>query len=160
MVLPLLAVAAGCGGDDDDDASAAGFCERARVFDEQFQEIEDQFEGEEVPTPDVFVDAGNAIEELADDAPGSIEDDLRTVADGVREIADVLEDIDVDLSDPAALRDPANAEAFQELGERMESLNQEVEGASNRVESYLADECGIDVDGEDDAGSDEELPEE
>jgi hypothetical protein len=154
MLIPLLVFVAGCGGDDDDDTAASGgggssssFCDRAKTVDERFAALEDSFSGDEVPSGDVFKQAADTISDLADGAPKEIKDDLETVADGVRQIADVFDDID--LSDPQALADPDNAQALQEMGDRMEAVGTKVEDASNRVEAYLKDECGIDISGDD-----------
>lgn len=145
LTLPLLALVS-CGGDDDDGGSAAGFCDRADTFDEQFAQLEEQFDGSETPSAEIFDQAADAIEDLADEAPSEIEGDMRTVSGGVREIAEIFGEID--LSDPEALSDPANAGTLAELSERMETLGEEVEDASDRVETYLQDECGISIDDE------------
>jgi hypothetical protein len=139
LALPLVALVS-CGGD------GADFCEQATAFDEQFAELEEQFDGDELPTAEAFEQAAAAIDDLADDAPEEIEGDMRTVSGAVREIAEIFGEID--LSDPEALTDPANAGALAELNERMESLGGEVEEASNRVEAYLEEECDISVDDE------------
>jgi hypothetical protein len=152
LVLPVLVFGAGCGGDDDDDggsvaASVSGsgsFCDRAESVQAEFDSLDSEFSGSELPSGDVFDRAADAIADLADDAPSEIKADLETVADGVREIADLFGE--VDLSDPEALNDPDNAEALQEMSTRMGELDEKVTGASDRVETYLKDECGIDPD--------------
>lgn len=151
-VLPLLALGAGCGGDDDDVSASGdgGFCDQARALDAEMATLEEQFSGEEMPSVEVFEQTADAIGELADDAPEEIEGDLNTLAGGVREIAEIFGDID--FNDPEALSDPANAEQLQEMGERMEALDESVGESSDRVEEYLADECDIDI--SDDGSSD------
>lgn len=143
LLVPVLALGAGCG--DDDDASAGGdFCDRARLLDAQMSSLENEFEGDDIPSSEVFDEAADALGDLADGAPSEIKGDLETLADGVREIAEIFGDID--LSDPEALSDPENAEQLQAMGERMEELDATVGDASDRVEAYLADECGIEID--------------
>jgi hypothetical protein len=134
FAVPLLALVS-CGGDDDDSPEA--FCDRAEAFDEEFRELESQFESDEMPTPEAFERAADSIEELAEGAPDEIEDDLRTMVEGIREVAGVLGD--VDLSDPAALTDPA----LQELAPRMEELGEEMDTAGSNIEDYLQSECGL-----------------
>jgi hypothetical protein len=123
-LLPLVA----CGGDDE------SFCDRAEDFAREFEALESQFEGDELPTSEAFAEAADAIEALAEDAPDEVEDDLRTMVDGIREIAGALED--VDFSDPAA---PGIVEA----AERMQAVGEDLEDASQAVEAYLDTECGI-----------------
>ena len=148
VLVPVLALGAGCGGDDDDDVSASGsFCDRARLLDQQMTTLEDQFGGEEVPSGEAFEETADAIGGLADGAPSAIKGDLETLEGGVREVAEIFGDID--LSDPAALTDPANREQLEQMGERMEGLGEDIEGASKRVETYLSDECGLDISGDD-----------
>ena len=148
LLVPVLALGAGCGGDDDDDVSASGgFCDRARLLDRQMNTLEEQFGGEDVPSSEAFEETADAIGGLADGAPTAIKGDLETLEDGVREIADIFGDID--LSDPAALTDPANTEKLEQMGERMEALDTDIGEASERVETYLSDECGLDISGDD-----------
>lgn len=113
--------------------------------------LEEQFEGDEMPSSEAFDQTADAIGGLADDAPSAIKGDLETLEDGVREIAVIFGDID--LTDPAALTDPENVEKLEQMTERMEALDTEIGDASERVEDYLADECGLDIsdDGTDDA---------
>jgi hypothetical protein len=156
VLVPLLFVGAACGGDDDDDAAGGGggansFCDKARDVDSRFNELESSFSGDEIPSKEVFDQAADTLEDLAGDAPGEVKDDLQTIVDGVRQIADVFGK--VDLSDPSALTDPANADALQEMGEKMESIGTDVEDASDRVETYLKDECNIDISGDDDGST-------
>ena len=156
LLVPVLALGAGCGGDDDDDGVSAGgdFCDQARDLDEQMTALETQFEGEDIPSSEVFEQTADAIGGLADDAPSAIKGDLETLEDGVREIAEIFGDID--LSDPAALSDPENMEQLEQMGERMEALDTDISEASERVETYLSDECGLDISGDDgDDGTDD-----
>ena len=148
LLVPVLALGAGCGGDDDDDVSASGsFCDRARLLDRQMTTLEAQFEGEEMPSGEAFEETADAIGGLADGAPSAIKGDLETLEDGVREIAEIFGDID--LSDPAALSDPENMAQLEQMGERMEALDTDISAASERVETYLSDECGLDISGDD-----------
>lgn len=117
--------------------------------------LEEQFGGDEMPSSEAFDETADAIGGLADGAPSAIKGDLETLEDGVREIADIFGDID--LSDPAALSDPANVEKLEQMGERTEALDADIGEASERVETYLSDECGLDISGDDDEddGSDD-----
>jgi hypothetical protein len=130
-LLPLLPLLA-CGGDDDESSEA--FCDRAEDFAREFEALEAQFEGDELPTAEAFDEAADAIEDLAEDAPDEVEDDLTTMVDGIREIADALED--VDFSDPAA-------PGLREAADRMQAVGEELESAGDNAEEYLQSECGI-----------------
>jgi hypothetical protein len=126
-LLPLLA----CGDDGD---STEAFCDRAETFDQEFEEIEAEFESNELPTPEVFADGADAIEKLAEGAPDEVEDDLRTIIDGFDEIAAALDEVD--------LTDPAGTGVVEAAG-RMQTVAEDIEGAVGRVEEFLQAECGI-----------------
>ncbi len=157
LAVPLIAVTLiACGGDDDDSTatateetsgskggSSAVFCKKAKAVDQEFSQLDDAFTGTGAPNGEVFQDAADALDKLAADAPKEIRSDMSTVADGVRKVADVLGDID--LSDPAVLRDPNNAAKLQQMSEEMQSLGEEIQASSERVAKYLEDECGIDM---------------
>lgn len=153
LLVPVLALGAGCGGDDDDVSSGGSFCDRARLLDRQMQTLEEQFGGDEMPTSEAFDETADAIGDLADGAPSAIKGDLETLSDGVREIAVIFSEID--LSDPAALSDPENAEKLEQMSERMEALDSEIGDSSERIEDYLADECNLDISGDD--GTDDDV---
>ena len=44
---------------------------------------------------------------------------------------------------------PPGGESLEQMGERMEALDADIGDASERVESYLSDECGLDISGDD-----------
>ena len=140
-LLLLLPGFAACGSDDDTEAGS--FCDRADLVEDRFADIEEGFEASEVPDPEIFEQAAVTLEDLADGAPGEIEDDLRTIADGARRIGEVFAEFD--FSDEAALADPANAEALAEIGKEMSQLGADVESATSAVEEYIESECGVSV---------------
>lgn len=157
LLVPFLLIGAACGDDDDSGGSVnaavggdggGGFCGKAENLDAEIKGLEQSFTGSAFPSGDTFKNAASSIRDLGDDAPSEIKDDLNTIADGVEQLGEALGDID--LSDTAALSDPANAEKLQQISEDMEDVGGEIEAASNRVAKYLADECGIDIDDGDD----------
>ena len=158
VALPVLLFAA-CGGDDDggDGGSASGasnadsaFCDGAREIEARFNELDEEFNGDTIPTPEVFEEAAAAIEDLVPDAPDEIGDDLETVAGGVRRLAELLGEFD--LSDPEVMNDPEALAQLEALGEELESIGSDVEGSTERVETYLRDECGIETEDPDTSG--------
>lgn len=110
----LLVTAAACGDSDGGGGDTASFCDR-------FQELDERYSGIDDPTDEDFTDAIDEIAEL--DPPAEIEDDWNTMIEAFRSFADI------DVSDPEALADVDFTEA---------------EAASDRVDSYLSEECGID----------------
>ena len=110
----LLLTAAACSDSDDGGDDAASFCDRFRELDERYSGLDD-------PTDEDFTDAISEISEL--DPPAEIEDDWNTMIEAFRSFADI------DVSDPEALADVDFTEA---------------EAASDRVDSFLSEECGID----------------
>jgi hypothetical protein len=143
-VLAILMVAAGLGacGDDggDTEGTFAGgdketFCRLASTDElAGFESLED-FDPSE--TGDM-ARLDSALQELTDAAPTAIRDDVRVVAEGVRELVDVLAGVDMD--DPEALA------ALSERAEELESMQAEMERATANVDRYLEEECGIDPD--------------
>lgn len=136
-VLALGAGLAGCGDDGGDDGASGGgggdkeaFCQLA---------AEEDVDGLEDFDPNEAADMeelNRLLDELSDRAPSEIRDDVETVAEGLREFVEVLSTIDT--SDPNALA---------ELGERaeeLEGMQEEMEAATERVDRYLEEECGID----------------
>lgn len=152
LLVPVLVLGAGCG-DDDDVSASGGFCDRARLLDRQMTNLEEQFGSEDVPSGEAFEETADAIGGLAEGAPTAIRGDLETLEEGVREIAEIFGDID--LSDPAALSDPENMDQLEQMSERMQALDADIGDASERVETYLSDECGLDISGGDGDDSDD-----
>ena len=112
----LLALVA-CGDDDDGSGDSAGgdFSEQARSLSDRYDEMEE-------PTREQFGDALDAIRSM--DPPAEIAGDWDTMMDAL----EGFEDIDLENPDPepmAALEDP------------------EAQEASDRVDAYMSDECGI-----------------
>ena len=142
VVLAVLAIGGGtaaCGGDDGDGGSASGgggggdkdrFCELAAQ--EDIEGLED-FDPESTGDMEQL---DEALAQLSDAAPGEIKDDVETVASGLRELVEVLSTIDT--SDPDALGELA------ERAEELEGMQEKMEAATERVDRYLEEECGID----------------
>ncbi|MCZ2859163.1 hypothetical protein [Blastococcus sp. VKM Ac-2987] len=176
-VLPAataLALLAGCGGSDDEDTTASEETSAAETsaaeqtgsdetgspgtgseqtategagseFCTQASTIQDRISGSATagdPTdlPRVFRAAAEEIRSI--EAPEELTPDWTALADGAERFASTLENID--LTDPNAL-----ATLQQELA----PLEQELSQASSNVETYLAEECGLEVSTEETAPS-------
>jgi hypothetical protein len=144
LAVPLVALVS-CGGDDDDDGGQA-FCDRARSFDAEFAEIEEEFEGNEVPTGESFETAANAIEEFAEDAPDAIRDDVEAMAEAMHDVASMLDDLDVDLTANPEDLSEEQANELIEVGNAMGERLEGIEEPGQRIEAYLEEECGISPD--------------
>lgn len=127
-LLPGLAGA--CGSDDDETA----FCDQAREL-EGDSALGSAFAAAESPEEiEAFLDRAIAeLEELADAAPEEISDEVDTVVEGYREVRDALAEVDYDVTAVGS-----------ELGERL-GEGGEFQVAGDRVDEFLAEECGIDV---------------
>lgn len=147
---------AGCGGGDDDggsvDTAAEGssktdtefsgkggddFCALAKKFEEDFEDTGDTSTSDDAEKE--FKELASAIDELADEAPGEIEDDVRTIATALEEYTDLLAKYDYDF-----------AKIPEDEAKDIDLQNPEVEEASNRVESYFEKVCKMDSDGDGD----------
>lgn len=142
VALGALGLAA-CGGGDDG-ASTSDWCDLARDVDQ----LDSTFDVEDpADLKDAFSEAEELLDDAADQAPGEIEDDVRTLRDAFSDLVDALEDVDVT--------------DFEVVTEALESIDsEEVEAASDRVQQFTEEECGITSDDTDapddtDASSDD-----
>lgn len=144
MALALLAVA-GCTGDGDRagdgdrststetsaslDADTVAFCEHARSLENAIQ-IDPQN-----PDPAEIGRTADALEALSVVAPREINGQVSSAGQLLREFADLL--TSVDLSDPAAVGDPAFQERLDLLQERDSTLGSDLE----EIVSFIDVEC-------------------
>ncbi|MGH9133917.1 MAG: hypothetical protein ACRDZZ_08285 [Ilumatobacteraceae bacterium] len=162
LVAALALVGAACGGDDDastddaaesdsgdtgdngdggDDGGSGGgeFCDLARGV----EEGEDLLEGVDFSDPDAIEDAYRTmidrINDASDSAPDEIRDDIELVIDRSEAVFEALEDADFNILDvdQSVLEDP------------------EAEAASERIDAYLDNECGITTDSDDSDDTDD-----
>jgi hypothetical protein len=125
---------AACGDDDDGNGSAASFCDDVTTVDEAFSTLD-----EDISDPSQFGEIFSEVEaSLAGiDPPGESADDWDTLTEALAAVVDVVED--VDFEDP---------EALAALGEELEGLEErfgDVEAASDRIEAFTEEECGVDL---------------
>lgn len=146
VALAVLAFGGGlaaCGDDGGDGAAGGGgggggggdkdrFCELAAR-----EDIEGLEDFDPTRTGDME-QLDEALSDLSEAAPGEIRDDVDTVANGLRELVEVLSTIDT--SDPKAM------EELTERAEELEGMQERMEAATGRVDRYLEEECGIDPD--------------
>ena len=82
---------------------------------------------------------GDVFDRMSEVAPSEIKDDLATIADALGEFFSILEDENIDLSDPTTLADPDVQDAFERAGEKMETSG--FEEAGDNVSQWFEDEC-------------------
>ena len=120
LAVPLVLVVASCGGGDEigNDADAEAFCERLRTL-----EAGDAIDADE------DVEAAMAeMQALRDTAPAQIRDDLDTVLDVFRQMEEL---------EPATDDEDAFGAVFALL------LDPDFTAASDRLEQFGVDECGL-----------------
>jgi hypothetical protein len=137
------ALLAGCGGDDDDEAAAAttttttsedAFCADAREAEDRLAEL-----GEDAQLdPSAFREVSDTFDGLAEEAPDEIASDMDALASAFRALADVIGDVD--------LGDPDSFGALQEEAGKLQEQFGDLEQSLTDVQTYLRDECGIDLD--------------
>ncbi|MCF6745120.1 hypothetical protein E9529_12715 [Blastococcus sp. KM273128] len=155
-----LALLAGCGGSDDDGTTAAEdttaaaettatdettapgeatasespaaagsrFCTEAAGIQERLSGS--ALTGDPADLPQLFRDAAQEIRAI--EPPEELAANWAALADGAEQIAGTLQDIDVTAPD-----------ALATLQERLAPLEQELGQASDDVERYLVEECGL-----------------
>jgi hypothetical protein len=157
LVVPLLLAASACGDDDDDAASDTAEAVEGESDDDgggggsesewcelavEVEELDAVFGDFDPTDPDAmrnaFAEFGDVLDRAADAAPSEIEDDIEQTVDAFNQLRDALEDVDYNFLEI----DPADLEFLD---------NPDVEAASERVEEFNAEECGIEADDEPDA---------
>jgi hypothetical protein len=100
--------------------------------------VGDAFTGAGAPGQDF--DAED-FQQLADNAPGEIKDDMQVLADVLQEFFAALEDLEVDFSNPASFAN-LSAEDLAELEELSTRFDTpEIQAASERIEAYFNELC-------------------
>jgi hypothetical protein len=112
-----------------DGSAAAGddeFCTRAAGLDERVDTALSE-SADDASLPGAFRQLAEELRAIA--APDAIADDWTTMHTGLDRMADALSD--ADLTDPDSL-------------EALDAAEGDLDGASDRVQTYLREECGID----------------
>jgi hypothetical protein len=93
--------------------------------------------GEAVDFGQLFGPMAAAMREVADAAPGEIKDAFQTVAEGFNAVADQLDGVVIDMSDPANM-DP---EAMAKLESMDTEFDEDFERASEEIEAWMEANC-------------------
>ena len=138
----LAATLAGCGGSNDGPDSE--YCKDLKAASTQF----DTLESSDVSKLD---EAFKTFHSLADEAPTEVEDDWKTLDDGITSVEKALDDAGLKFSDFAALQEGkmpegVDVEKLQGLATEFQKLNSsEFDKASKAIEKHAKDECKVDL---------------
>ena len=144
----LAFVVASCGGSDSNDATAESWCdfaEESEIVDSVFDDL-----GEDATQ----VESGlkqieEFVQQLPDEAPAEIADDVRVVADGTQMLVDAFADADFVLldADLAFMSDSELEAQLNEAGDNIDAYTERECGRSFGANSD-ADDAEVDRDGE------------
>lgn len=128
VVVLMLAALAACGGGGGDSDTEA-FCDDAQDFSDDFENLDpSDAEGLESAT--------DRLEDLADNAPEEIEDDVETLSEAFGGFARAF--ADADEGDPVA-----QLEAVQRLFE--EHSGEEIDEAVSNLQDFAQEECDLEI---------------
>ena len=85
----------------------------------------------------IFAPLAEAADDVADAAPSEIQDAFHTVAEGFGAVAEQLEGVVIDLSDPESM-DP---EAMAKLESLETSFGEDFEAASTEIDTWISENC-------------------
>jgi hypothetical protein len=117
--------AAGGSAEETTASGDSDFCARAADIDQRVDAALSDL-GDDPSIADAFRELGEELRAI--EPPEEIAADWQTQADGLDQIADALADLDI--TDPEALA-------------RLEEITNDLSTASDNVETYLRDECGL-----------------
>ncbi len=156
LLAATVLVFAACGDDDGGSATAGGSSEAFCGLADEVQSLDELGEGVD-PTDfgaleNQLDEFNSVLDDAVDAAPGEIRDDVELVARTVNEMFEAMRGPLQELTEnpEAAAQNP---EIFQQLQEAAPSPEEEeeLEAASQRIEEFVEEECGIDTDSGDDS---------
>ena len=117
-----------------------GECGFLADFAQTFEGLDESamFGGEDGDFGSFIQSSADALEQVADDAPSEIQDSFRVMADAFGQLAEGLEGVSLDLSDPENI-DPEAMQAFEEVGQVFESP--EFTEASDEIDAWITENC-------------------
>lgn len=134
------------GVDEDAMAESLGECGFLTGFATAFEDFDPtaMYSGEEATDfGQLFAPLAEAARDVADDAPSEIQDAFRTVAEGFAAVAEELDGVVIDLTDPEAM-DP---EAMAKLESLETSFGEDFESASTEIDTWMSENCADIADG-------------
>jgi hypothetical protein len=139
-----LSLLTACGGDSGDKAGGGDYCTDLKSAKKKV----DALKGGDLKDIQKTVDT---MHKLADEAPGEIKDDWKTLVDGVDKLVAALKKAGLDDADMATLQsgqipDGVDMSALQELMTEIQSLNTDAfQKAGDNINKHAKDKCGVDL---------------
>lgn len=119
------------------DTGECGFLAGFATAFEDFDPSTMMGEGQATDFGQLFAPLAEAAQEVADAAPEEIRDAFRTMADGFTAVAEELDGVVVDLTDPESI-DPEAMAKLEELGTAFQG---DFESASAEIETWVGENC-------------------
>ena len=117
---------AGCGGDDGD---VEAFCDQADEAQALGADLAAPLQGGDLDSAKQAIDEASAkLDEVADQAPDEISEDITTVTDYVNDLND-------------SIQDAKSPEDLLKLSQDLQANAEEVTEAGNNVETYITENC-------------------
>lgn len=128
------------GVDEDALAEGLGECGFLAEFATAFDDFDPTaaFSGTEaVDFGQMFAPIAEAAEDVAAEAPSEIKDAFETLADGFSTVAEELDGVVIDMSDPENI-DPEAMAAFEDLDA---SFGEEFDAAGEEIDAWMSENC-------------------
>ncbi len=127
IIVTMVVILAACG-DSSGSASGADFCTQSKEINDLTDEIDAADLSFSEQFKRLFSEALPRMEEAAKVAPDEIKGDIATIVSGMKDLKKQLESVDYDITkfDPSVVDNAA------------------MDQASNNIDKYMADVCGID----------------
>ncbi|HEC08871.1 MAG TPA: hypothetical protein ENI86_04770 [Acidimicrobiales bacterium] len=139
IIVAMVVILAACGDSSDSGGSASGadFCTQSREINDLTDEIDAADLSFDQQFKRLFDEVMPRMEQAAKSAPDEIKSDINTILSGMKDLKKELESVDYDITklDPAVLDQPA------------------MDQASDNIDEYMANVCGIDTGSSDGSGS-------
>ncbi len=92
----------------------------------------------------VYAPLADQLSQVADAAPDEIADSFHTLADGFKEVADQLDGVKIDFSDPQNM-DPDAMAKLEAVGSTLDTA--EFQAASDEIDAWISANCDISTNG-------------
>lgn len=129
------------GDDEEEDGGSSGgsdpnsaFCKDARSFSERFDDFDAEIGTDLSKAGDVFTQASDAMDSF--DAPSEIADDWSLLSKALDRLGEAYGDID--------FSDAESLDKLESVASDIEAELGDIDSASERIDAYFSDVCGID----------------
>ncbi|HEX2381264.1 MAG TPA: hypothetical protein VHI95_01400 [Acidimicrobiales bacterium] len=136
-------VLAACGGGGGGGGSQQAFCDALKKEVSAFSDLSDQSDLTNSQSQSLLQ---TAFDDLANKAPSEIKGDMQTLAKAIRALGESADELSSAVSD-------SDFSKLSDLEQSFSDQNSGFEKASQNVETYAKDKCGIDISGSDSSSS-------